>query len=56
MPGLGKIAWKELQERAERYGIPSLLLEAAMLKSSADGRNYRQRIDALKTEGNTRSR
>ena len=50
VPGLGKIAWKELQERAGRYGIPSLLLEAAMLKSSADGRSYRQRIDALKTE------
>ncbi len=50
VPGLGKIAWKELQERAGRYGIPSLLLDAAMLKSSADGRSYRQRIDALKTE------
>lgn len=50
IPGLGKIASREIENRASKYGIPSLLLNAALQKSSPDGRSYKQRIDALKTE------
>lgn len=48
--GLPDIVWRELTQRGARYGIPKLLIEAAMLKSSPDGRSYQKRIDSLKTE------
>lgn len=50
VPGLPDIVWRELEQRGARYGIPKLLISAAMLKSSPDGRSYQKRIDALKTE------
>jgi len=50
VPGLPAIVWKELEARGSRYGIPLLLIKAAMLKTSPDGRSYNQRIDTLKTE------
>jgi len=50
VPGLPAIVWRELEQRGKKYGIPKLLIETAMLKASPDGRSYRQRIDALKTE------
>ncbi len=50
VPGLGNIVRRELEERAERYAIPSLVLRAALQKSSPDGRSYDERIAALKTE------
>ncbi|MCG9078243.1 DUF1615 domain-containing protein [Laribacter hongkongensis] len=50
VPGLGKMVWKEIDKRREKYAIPKLVVDAAMLKSSPDGRSYRERIDALKTE------
>lgn len=50
VPGLPAIVWRELEQRGKRYGIPKLLIEAAMLKTSPDGRSYNKRIEALKTE------
>jgi len=50
VPGLPDIVWRELEQRGKKYGIPKLLISAAMLKGSPDGRSYSQRIDALKTE------
>ena len=50
VPGLPDIVWRELEQRGNKYGIPKLLISAAMIKSSPDGRSYNQRIDALKTE------
>jgi hypothetical protein len=50
VPGLNKIAWKEIEARRSRYGIPKLVLTAALAKISPDGRSYKARIDALKTE------
>ena len=47
LPG---IVWRELEQRGSKYGIPRLLISAAMLKTSPDGRSYHQRIAALKTE------
>jgi hypothetical protein len=50
VPGLAKIVNKEIYGRAERYHIPSLLVTAALKKSSPDGRSYEKRIAALRTE------
>ena len=50
VPGLPEIVWRELEQRGAKYGIPKLLISAAMLKTSPDGRSYQKRIDALKTE------
>lgn len=48
--GLSAIAWKEIERQRESAGIPKLLLDGALLLSSSDGRSYRERIDAARTE------
>jgi hypothetical protein len=50
VPGLAEIAWKEIDARAERAGLPKFAVRAALQLSSADGRSYSDRIDAVKTE------
>ena len=50
VPDLPDIVWRELEQRGRKYGIPGLLISAAMLKTSPDGRSYSQRIAMLKTE------
>ncbi len=50
VPGLPDIVWRELEQRGAKYGVPKLLISAAMLKTSPDGRSYQKRIDSLKTE------
>ena len=50
VPGLPAIVRHELENRAGRYGIPALLITAALSKNSPDGKSYNQRIDSLKTE------
>ncbi len=50
VPGLGTIARKEIDRRAEEAGVPRLALRAALALSSPDGRSYADRIDAVKTE------
>lgn len=50
VPGLGRIVRKEIDTRRERLHLPKLLVDAALLKGSPDGRSYSTRIDALRTE------
>lgn len=50
VPNLPDIVWRELEQRGAKYGVPKLLISAAMLKTSPDGRSYQKRIDTLKTE------
>jgi hypothetical protein len=50
VPGLPGIVRKELEARAGRYGVPALLVTAALSKNSPTGKSYNERIDALKTE------
>ncbi|HEX5277625.1 MAG TPA: DUF1615 domain-containing protein [Fluviicoccus sp.] len=50
VPGLDKIVWKEIDKRAAKYHVPLLAVKAAFLKSSPDGRSYKARVDALRTE------
>jgi hypothetical protein len=50
VPGLPQIVWKEIDSRRERLHLPKLLIDAAFLKTSPDGRSYKARVDALRTE------
>ena len=50
VPGLGRIAWQEIDRRAERAGVPRLLVHGALQLPSSDGRSYATRIDNAKTE------
>jgi hypothetical protein len=50
VPGLPDIVRRELDRRAERYGVPKMLIAAALNTTSSTGRSYQQRIDTLRTE------
>lgn len=50
IPGLGKMAWKEIDTRAEHAGVPRVLVHAALQVTSRTGRTYSDRIDAARTE------
>ncbi|WP_144289991.1 DUF1615 domain-containing protein, partial [Ideonella sp. A 288] len=47
---LSAIAQRELDRKRERFGIPKPVFDLALLKTSPDGRSYRQRLDRLRTE------
>lgn len=48
--GLGGIARKEIERRAERLGVPQFMVRAAMQLESRDGRTWEQRLAAARTE------
>jgi hypothetical protein len=50
IPGLGAMAWKEIDSRAQHAGVPRILVHAALQLNSPTGRSYSERIDAAKTE------
>jgi hypothetical protein len=50
VPGLSGIAWKEIERRREKAGIPKLALDAALALPSGNGKSYRERLDEVKTE------
>jgi hypothetical protein len=50
VPGLPDIVRRELDRRAERYGVPRMLIAAALKTTSSTGRSYEQRIETLRTE------
>jgi Protein of unknown function (DUF1615) len=50
IPGLPVIAWREIDSRAARAGVPQLLVHTALQLSSPTGRSYSDRIDSAKTE------
>jgi hypothetical protein len=50
VPGMGAKAWKEIDSRAERAGVPRMIVHAALELRSPTGSTYSQRIDAAKTE------
>ncbi len=50
VPGMARIAWAEIDRRADHIGIPTALLHLALKVESADGRSYAERIDAAHTE------
>jgi hypothetical protein len=50
IPGLPAIAWREIDSRAERAGIPRLIVHTALQLTSSTGRSYSDRIDSARTE------
>ncbi|MFS7251856.1 DUF1615 domain-containing protein [Rahnella rivi] len=50
VPGLGKIAWKEIDRRADAVHVPNFLVHTALLLKSPDGKSYSERLDKVKTE------
>ncbi|WP_341676852.1 DUF1615 domain-containing protein [Niveibacterium sp. SC-1] len=50
VPGLPQMVWQQMYAKAARYGVPQFAVDVAMLKPSPDGRTYKKRIDALRTE------
>lgn len=50
IPNLPAIAWAEIERQREKIGIPKLVLDAALAAKSTNGKTYRERLDAAKTE------
>ncbi|HMN78931.1 MAG TPA: DUF1615 domain-containing protein [Burkholderiaceae bacterium] len=50
VPGLPAIAWREIDGRADRAGVPKFVVRAALALPSRDGRSFGDRIDAASTE------
>ena len=50
VPRLGKMAREEIERRAERAGVPRLLVTTALGLRSPDTRTWSERIDAARTE------
>jgi hypothetical protein len=50
IPGLPAIAWREIETRAERAGVPRLVVRTALQLTSPTGRSYGERIDRARTE------
>jgi hypothetical protein len=50
VPGLPAIAQREIENRATRYHIPMLAVNAALALKSPTGATYRERLDKVKTE------
>ena len=50
IPNLPAIAWGEIDRQREKIGIPKFALDAALGLQSTNGRTYRERLDAVKTE------
>ncbi|UQS17125.1 DUF1615 domain-containing protein [Pseudomonas sp. HS6] len=50
VPGLGKIARDEIDRRAAKVHIPSLLVSGALQVRSPNGKTYSERLSAARTE------
>lgn len=50
VPGLNKIAWKEIDRRAEKMHVPVFLVHTALKITSPNGKSYSERLDTVKTE------
>lgn len=50
VPGLGKIAWQEINARAGKLLIPEFVVRTALSIDSPTGKSYAKRIDKLRTE------
>ena len=50
VPGLAAIAWRQIEQRAQRAGVPMLVVRGALQLPSPNGKSYGERIDNAKTE------
>lgn len=50
VPGLSKIAWQEIDRRAEQVHVPAFLVRTALLIKSPNGKSYSERLDKVRSE------
>ncbi|MGO9515316.1 MAG: DUF1615 domain-containing protein [Steroidobacteraceae bacterium] len=50
VPDLGAIAWREIDKRADRAGIPRMIVHGVLQFKSPNGQSYTERIDHARTE------
>jgi hypothetical protein len=50
VPNLSNIVWGEIEQHRKKYLIPSFVVDAALDKTSPDGRSFKERINSLKTK------
>ncbi len=50
VPGLAAIAWREIDAKSERAGVPPAVARTALKLPSSNGRSFAERIDAATTE------
>jgi hypothetical protein len=50
IPNLPAVAWKEIDRRAGRAGVPPFIVHTALKLTSSTGRTYAERIDGARTE------
>jgi hypothetical protein len=50
VPNLPRLAWTEIDRRAERLGVPEVAVRLALQLPSPNGKRYSERIDAVNTE------
>jgi hypothetical protein len=50
IPGLPAIAWREIDERAAKAGVPRMMVHGLLQLPSPTGRTYSDRIDGARTE------
>ncbi|MGH8142554.1 MAG: DUF1615 family protein [Steroidobacteraceae bacterium] len=50
IPGLGHIAWRDIDQHAAHAGIPTSVVHEVLKLKSPDGLTYEARIDAARTE------
>jgi len=50
VPGLGPLAWREIDQDAARAAIPAVVVHEVLKLKSRNGMTYAQRIDAARTE------
>ena len=50
VPDLGPIAWREIDKRADRAGIPRMIVHGVLQLKSPNGQSYSERIDHARTE------
>ncbi|NDL63848.1 DUF1615 domain-containing protein [Acerihabitans arboris] len=50
VPGLGKIAWDEIDRRAAQAHIPAIVVHAALHINSPNGKTYSERLDNARSE------
>ena len=50
IPNLSKLAWDEIERQRAKIGIPRFALDAALGLKSSNGKTYRERLDAARTE------
>ncbi|MBB1200483.1 DUF1615 domain-containing protein [Enterobacteriaceae bacterium 89] len=50
VPNLNKIAWQEIDRRAQNMHVPLFLVHTALKLKSPNGKTYSERLDTVKTE------